>query len=240
MKKFIVFLGICLICVNCGQKFNDAIATAVIQEVFELSEDDVIEILGTSMESKNIALVKFKVNEVHISSKMRRYDKGWQIDLIRDELGKWIPAETIINFIAKQGKKNNQLIAMKNIVIISTAIVDYVTDNGIIPAQDGIYSENSEIYKALVPFYLESFPTKDPWGNNYLIYCGKAGNREYGLTGCVSDDFVVVSYGKDGEKESWEFNATRPEAGIFVVNTDDDYDKDLVMWNGSWIRGPRR
>ena len=110
MKKFIVFLGICLICVNCGQKFNDAIATAVIQEVFKLSEDDVIEIIGTSMESKDTALVKFKVNEVQISSKMRRYDKGWQIDLIRDELGKWIPAETIINFIAQQGKKTISLL----------------------------------------------------------------------------------------------------------------------------------
>jgi len=238
--KILGFVLVCLLLfVSCGQKLNDTKATDVIKEAFELAEDDVLEILGTSMESKDIALVKFKINEVRISSKMRKYDKGWQIDLIQDESGKWMPAETIINLIAQQRKNDNQIIAMKDIIIISTAIVDYITDNGITPTQDGIYDENSEIHNALVPFYLKSFPSKDPWGNNYLIYCGKAGNGKYGITECVSDDFVVVSYGKDGEKESWEFIAYNPDAGIFVVNTDDDYDKDLVMWNGSWIRAPR-
>ena len=198
MKKLILLLGICLIFLNCGPKFNDAIAKTVIQEAFELSEDDTLEILGTSMESKDIALVKFKVNDVQISSKMRKYDKGWQLDLIQDETGEWIPAETIINLIAQQSEEGNQIIAMKDIGTISTALADYITDNGITPTQDGIYDENSEFYKALCPYYLESFPTKDPWGNNYLVYCGKAGNGKYGIIDCASDDFIVVSYGKDG------------------------------------------
>lgn len=67
----------------------------------------------------------------------------------------------------------------------------------------------------------------------------QAGNGNYGITDCVSDDFVIVSYGRDGSKEIWEYDAMDPEAGLFIIRDVGDFDKDLVMWNGSWIRTPR-
>ena len=140
-----------------------------------------------------------------------------------------------ITAVQKAKQKNS----MKDILVISTSLADYVTDNGITPKQDGIYDRNSEFNKALSPFYVKILPVKDSWGNNFRVYCGKACNGKYGISGAVADDFVVVSYGRDGKKDSWKFSSSNPEAGLFVVEGMEDFDKDLVMWNGSWIRAPR-
>jgi len=236
--KILGFVLVCLLLfVSCGQKLNDTKAIDVIKEAFELTEKDTLEILGISMESKDVALVKFKLNEVQLSSKMRKYDTGWQLDEIQNELGMWIPAENLTKFFSQPEKQKT---AMIDITVISTALVDFVTDNGITPKQEGIYSEDSDFYYALSPFYLKELPIKDPWGNNYRAYCGLACTGKFGISGAASDDFIIVSYGKDGEKEMWEFNAMNPEGGIFVVKDVSDFDKDLIMWNGSWIRAPRK
>ncbi|MGB2843647.1 MAG: hypothetical protein WBC02_02190 [Candidatus Aminicenantaceae bacterium] len=141
-----------------------------------------------------------------------------------------------ITAVQKAKQKNS----MKDMVVISGSLADYVTDNGITPKQDGIYDRNSEFNKALSPFYVKILPVKDSWGNNFIVYCGKACSGKYGISGAVSDDFVVVSYGRDGKKDNWKFSPSNPEAGLFVVEDIEDFDKDLVAWNGSWIRAPRR
>ena len=236
MKTKIFILGlICLFYINCAQKFDDVQAGNIIKDSFELTEKDSVEILGISMEEKDVAIVKFNLNEVQISSKMRKYDTGWQLDEIQNELGMWIPAENLTKFFSQPEKQKT---AMIDITVISTAVTDFVTDNGVTPKQEGIYSEDSDFYYALSPFYLKELPIKDPWGNNYRAYCGLACNGKFGISGAASDDFIIASYGKDGEKEIWEFNATDPEGGIFVVKDVSDFDKDLIMWNGSWIRAP--
>jgi len=129
--------------------------------------------------------------------------------------------------------------AMTEILTITTAIVDFITDNGTCPTQNGTYSKGDSFYSSLSPFYLKEFPAKDPWGNNYRVYCGEACDGNYGISESAGDDFVMVSYGRDGERESWEFDPSNPEGGIFVAKDAWDLDKDLVMWNGSWIRAPR-
>ncbi len=135
--------------------------------------------------------------------------------------------------------KEKQRAARIDMTVISTSIADYVTDNGITPKQDGIYDENSEFYQALSPFYVKVLPITDSWGNKFRVYCGEACNGKCGISGAASDDFVVVSYGRDGKKEDWKFDFSNPRAGLFVTKAVEDSDKDLVMWNGSWIKGPR-
>ncbi len=135
--------------------------------------------------------------------------------------------------------RSKQIESMKDITVIATSIADYVTDNGIPPKQDGIYDEKSEFYQALSPFYVYVLPITDSWGNQFRVYCGEACNGHYGISGSASDDFVVVSYGRDGKKDDWKFDASLPGAGLFVTKSVEDADKDLVMWNGSWIKGVR-
>jgi len=137
-------------------------------------------------------------------------------------------------------QKVKQRNSMLDIVTIATALADYVTDNGIAPEQAGALDENIEFYKTLAPFYVRNLPIYDGWGNTIRVYCGEACNGIYsGITGCISDDFVIVSYGRDGKKEDWEYNPQNREAGYYVLETLDDFDKDIVSWNGAWIRAPK-
>ncbi len=134
--------------------------------------------------------------------------------------------------------KEKQKYTMTDIGTIVTALAAYVTDHGVLPKQDGTYDENSEFYKALCPFYLKVLPITDKWGNKYRVYCGEVINGKYGISGCGADDFVAVSYGRDGQKEDFEFDPSDPGAGLYYVESAEDFDKDLIMWNGSWIRAP--
>lgn len=127
---------------------------------------------------------------------------------------------------------------MENVGTIASALADYVTDNGVLPEQNGTFDENSQFYRSLCPFYMKVLPVIDNWGHQYRVYCGEAGNGKYGITGCASDDFIIVSLGQDGKEEKWKFDPSNPAAGLYEIESVDDFDKDLIMWNGSWIRAP--
>jgi len=136
-------------------------------------------------------------------------------------------------------QKAKQKSTMKDIVVISTAITDFVTDNGIAPVQNGTYTATDAFYTGLSPFYIKVLPLTDQWGTLYNAYCGTDVNGNYGISGAAGDDFVIASYGRAGLLESFTFTATDPEGGLFVVSQSDHFNRDLVMWNGSWIRAPR-
>ena len=136
-------------------------------------------------------------------------------------------------------QKAKQKSTMKDITVISTAITDFITDNGIAPVSpSGPYTASSDIYGDLCPFYIKVLPITDQWGTGFNIWCGLAAT-EYGATDPGRDDFLVGSYGRDGVTDSSVFLDTDPEAGLYVVSKSEHFDYDLVMWNGSWIRAPR-
>ncbi len=136
-------------------------------------------------------------------------------------------------------QKAKQKSTMKDIVVISTAVTDYVTDNGITPTQNGTYTASAAFYTGLSPFYVKVLPLTDQWGTLYNAYCGTDVDGNYGITGAAGDDFVIASYGRAGVLESFTFTATDPEGGLYVVSQSAHFNRDLVMWNGSWIRAPR-
>jgi len=137
-------------------------------------------------------------------------------------------------------EKDKQLMSMKDIATINVALSDYVTDHGVPPKQAGTYDRAGKFDKTLSPFYIKILPVKDSWGNGLLVYSGKACNGVYeGIKGCTDKDYVIVSFGRDGKKENWKYNPKNPEAGLYELKSDKDYDNDLVMLNGKWIRAPR-
>jgi hypothetical protein len=137
-------------------------------------------------------------------------------------------------------EKDKHLMSMKDMDIIHHAVADYKTDYGIPPKQAGSYDKQGDFNKALSPFYIRTLPVKDGWGNSFHVYTGKACNGIYdGIKGCTDKDIIVISFGRDGKKESWKYNPKSPEAGLYELKSDIDHDKDLVMWNDHWIRAPR-
>ncbi len=135
-------------------------------------------------------------------------------------------------------QKAKQKSTMKDIVVISTAIADFVTDNGAAPTQDGTVAGGSPFYLDLSPFYIKVLPVRDQWGTPFNVWCGTAGSGNY-VTAALDDDFVVASFARNKAADTFTFSAAAPEANLFVVKTGADFNKDLVMWNGSWIGAPR-
>lgn len=128
----------------------------------------------------------------------------------------------------------------KDINTIAIALVSYVTDNAKTPVQNGSFEGNNEFFRTLIPFYAKQIPVKDQWGNNFLVYCGEACNGQYGLSGCKEDEFLVVSLGKDGLKENWDYDPNNPGAGFYSSSSLKDLNNDLINYNGNWIRAPQR
>ncbi len=135
-------------------------------------------------------------------------------------------------------QKAKQKSTMKDIVVISTAIADFVTDNGRAPTQAGVVVGGSAFYLDLSPFYIKVLPVRDQWGTPFNVWCGTAGSGNY-VTTALDDDFVVASFARNKTIDSFTFSAASPEANLFVVKAGADFNKDLVMWNGSWIGAPR-
>jgi hypothetical protein len=141
---------------------------------------------------------------------------------------------------SKATDQAKQLNSMRHVTLINQAMMDYMTDLGIPPKQSGTYTRGGEFNEALSPFYIKELPISDGWEGNYRVYSGTAGNGVYeGIEGCTEKDIIIVSYGRDGKKENWNYNPKKPEAGLYELKSDKDCDKDLVIWNGTWIRAPK-
>jgi len=258
--KILSFVIVCLfLFADCGTKLDTAKAKAILMNTFEMTKEAPIEISDLFRESENIATFKAEIYDMEMNFRLKKFtDKGWQINEASKPGYEWFPITEIgtenlkSHFKEKRKeaeeekrarKEQPQMYAMidsmKDITVISTAVTDYVTDNGITPKQDGNYDRNSSFYKALSPFYVKELPIKDGWGNNYLVYCGKACDEQFGFPGNRPDYFIVVSYGRDGKKEDWKFDPGNPEAGLIEMKTEDDFNIDIIMWKSYWIRAPR-
>lgn len=125
----------------------------------------------------------------------------------------------------------------KDVSQIASWVAEYITDKATPFTQTGAIS--AAMNTALVPFYTKVLPTTDQWGFPFQVFTGTNVNANYGLAGAASDDFLVASWGRGGELEGWTYNAATPEAGFYSLSTADDFTKDLISFNGQFIRGPR-
>jgi prepilin-type N-terminal cleavage/methylation domain-containing protein len=145
-------------------------------------------------------------------------------------------------------QKAKQKGTMKDIMTISTALTDHITDHGVVPPWAGAeYDTTSDIYTGLSPFYVRVLPINDQWGNPIQIWTrAEAGNSPWNIAYLDAnatfgfDEFVVGSVGRDGVGGTPAFDANNPEAGFYIVDTVSDFDNDLVAWNGSWVIGPQQ
>jgi prepilin-type N-terminal cleavage/methylation domain-containing protein len=148
-----------------------------------------------------------------------------------------ILATILIPNIQAALNKSKQKNTMKDISAISAALMDYVTQNEVAPAQDGTYGGGDPFIQALSPLYIEVLPLKDRWGNPFRIWCGSAATH-YGISQPESGDFLIASFGRDDKQDDFVFDPDAPEKGIYALSSMKDFDKDLVLWNGTWIHGP--
>jgi len=135
-------------------------------------------------------------------------------------------------------QKAKQKATMQGIATISTGITDYITDNGVAPAQNGVLVPGVGFYNDISPFYIKVLPITDEWGTPYNVWCGSATSGNYVPTS-FDDDFVIASFARNKSPDAFMFDPLQPEANLFVIKSGIDFNNDLVMWNGAWIGAPR-
>jgi len=150
-----------------------------------------------------------------------------------------ILAALLVPNITTAVQKAKQKSTMKDVGVIASSIADFVTDNGVAPVANGTYAASDPFYTGICPFYVKVLPITDKWGTNFYVWTGANVNGNYGISGAAGDDFLVSSYGRDGTLGTFTWSDTNPEAGMYVVSTMAHFNRDLVNWNGSWIRAPR-
>jgi len=123
----------------------------------------------------------------------------------------------------------------KDISTIATCVMDYITDKAVPPAT-GLAALKTAISGTI---YIKVMPTKDQWGTDFVYVSGTAVDGNYGLSGSSADDYLVASWGRGGAIESWTFNASNPEAGLYDLSTQASFDNDIINLSGQVIRGPR-
>ncbi len=144
-------------------------------------------------------------------------------------------------------QKARQKETMKQIVHLATACADYVTTVGYAPDsgnQSGALQVDSNFLSSISPMFLRVCPINDQWGNPFRVYTGTAVSSVYGIPAedIASDDFLIVSLGRDGEDggdESFTYNAANPAAGMYQIESIADFDNDLINLSGSWLHAPR-
>ncbi len=142
-------------------------------------------------------------------------------------------------------QKAKQKGTMKEIMTISTALIDQITDRAVLPIHSGTYTNASTIYSSLCPFYIKVMPVIDMWNNGYLIFTRDAASGQWGAEfvddngGWGFDEFVVGSYGRDNVySDEYLYDPANPSAGFYIIEDFPSFNHDLASWGGSWIVGP--
>jgi prepilin-type N-terminal cleavage/methylation domain-containing protein len=154
-----------------------------------------------------------------------------------------IIATVLVSYGPQYIQNAKQKGSMKDISALATACANYAAISGEAPAsgiQEGILTPGNAFIMAVSPEHMPVCPIKDKWGNPLMVYTGVKTARIGGFTPEMvgKEDFIIISYGRDGVEEGFVYEPYDPEKGYFEIVTMADYGKDLINWNANWIRGP--
>lgn len=134
-----------------------------------------------------------------------------------------VAAILVPNFLdaLQKAKQKRTMADLRN---LGTAIESYRVDEGEAPPADSV----AGLTEHLVPTYLESVPETDGWENPIRYVCWSEDPVDAGCT-----TYRLVSGGRDGALEHEDLQAY--EATPFAPT---DYDRDLVLADGYFLRYP--
>lgn len=172
---------------------------------------------------------------------MRKKDGFTIIEMLAVTAIIGILAALLIPQIYTAIQKAKQKGTMQDMNGIARAIVDYITDKGCAPEQSGPIVSGSTFIQKIQPFYSKVIPLVDQWGTSFYVYCGTAVTAAgiAGVSASGQDDFIVISYARDGVSDSFSFDPLDPGKSYFEITSLASFNQDLIIWNGAWIHGPR-
>ena len=139
-------------------------------------------------------------------------------------------------------QKAKQKGTMAEMNSLAKAVMAYITDHGRAPTNPGGEIRSSpQFIKEVSPYHIMAVPIFDLWHGPMQAWMGLAVGGEFDIKpDTVSDDdFIIASLGRDRDPENFVYNEEAPANGFYALSVIGDFDKDLILWNGQWIRVPR-
>jgi hypothetical protein len=138
-------------------------------------------------------------------------------------------------------QKAKQKGTMQEMNSLAQSMMMYITDTGYAPSNpDGDLSPSQPIFSELSALHIKIIPMKDQWGRPLRFWTRSSCAGQFGIAAASvgSDDFLIQSVGSDGQDEGFSYNPANPQ-DFYFVDRMSDFNNDLIMWTGNWIRAPR-
>lgn len=120
----------------------------------------------------------------------------------------------------------NQEETIKTITLLSDTIKKYLDKNVAVPMHNGNLNSYSLFYSALIPYMPKGGVVAfDCWENPFYIVSGEPNNKDY----------LIISSGRDGIREE----DIPLEKITFSCSNLSDFNNDLILRNGNWIKTPK-
>jgi len=120
----------------------------------------------------------------------------------------------------------NQKETMKIMRHLADSINMYIKDNGFAPAYKENLSATSLFYSSLISYMQdEHVSVFDCWNNPFFIISGEPDKKDY----------LIISSGRDGIRE----DNIPAEKIIYSCTELSDFNDDIIMKNGDWIKVPK-
>jgi len=152
-----------------------------------------------------------------------------------------ILAALLMPIVQEAMQKAKQKGTMQEMNSLAQSIMMYITDTGYSPTSpDGDLSASQPIIDELAALHLKVIPMTDQWGRPLKVWTRLSCVGQFGIAaGSVGDDdYLIQSLGCDGLDEGFAYNPNNPQ-DLYSINRMTDFNKDLIIWTGNWIRAPR-
>lgn len=133
---------------------------------------------------------------------------------------------------------------MRDMITLAQACQAYAAENDEAPAagvQEGPLQEGNAFVKAIIKKHMVTCPIEDKWGHPLQVYTGKSVAKYPGFSPeTVGDsDFLIISMGKEGKPDNFVYNPQDTQAGMYKVETNADFNRNIVNYDGTWIHAPK-
>ena len=152
-----------------------------------------------------------------------------------------ILAALLMPIVQEAMQKAKQKGTMQEMNSLAQSIMMYITDTGYSPTSpDGDLSPSQPIFGELAALHVKVIPMTDQWGRPLKVWTRLSCAGQFGIAaGNVGeDDYLIQCVGSDGLDEGFSYNPNNPQ-DFYPINRMIDFNKDLIIWTGNWIRAPR-
>ncbi len=152
-----------------------------------------------------------------------------------------ILAALLMPIVQEAMQKSKQKGTMQEMNSLAQSIMMYISDTGYAPTSpDGDLGPSQSIIAELAALQVKVIPMTDQWGRPLKVWTRSSCVGNFGIADedIGEDDYLIQSLGCDGLDEGFTYNPNNPQ-DFYPVNRMSDFNNDLIIWTGNWIRAPR-